>query len=56
MDSTLDTSTAPVAEAPAKRPLAIANWLLGVASLVFLMRGVGGITGLTESGLRMTEW
>ena len=38
------------------RPLAIANWLLFVASLVFLMVVVGGITRLTESGLSITEW
>ena len=38
------------------RPLAIANWLLVVAALVFLMVVVGGITRLTESGLSITEW
>ena len=38
------------------RPLAIANWLLGVALLVFAMVVVGGITRLTESGLSITEW
>ncbi|MFD1611665.1 COX15/CtaA family protein [Sphingomonas tabacisoli] len=38
------------------RPLAIANWLLTVAALVFLMVVVGGITRLTESGLSITEW
>ena len=42
--------------APIKRPLAIANWLLAVAALVFLMVVVGGITRLTESGLSITEW
>jgi cytochrome c oxidase assembly protein subunit 15 len=35
---------------------AIANWLLTVAALVFLMVVVGGITRLTESGLSITEW
>jgi cytochrome c oxidase assembly protein subunit 15 len=39
-----------------ERPLAIANWLLGVAALVFVMVVVGGITRLTESGLSITEW
>ena len=39
-----------------KRPLAISNWLLAVAALVFLMVVVGGITRLTESGLSITEW
>src|SRR5689334_20001831 len=56
MDSTLDTPAARVTATTVKRPLAIANWLLGVASLVFLMVVVGGITRLTESGLSITEW
>ena len=38
------------------RPAAIANWLLAVAALVFVMVVVGGITRLTESGLSITEW
>lgn len=38
------------------RPNAIANWLLCVATLVFAMVVVGGITRLTESGLSITEW
>ncbi|CAN5177260.1 COX15/CtaA family protein [soil metagenome] len=38
------------------RPQAIANWLLTVAALVFVMVVVGGITRLTESGLSITEW
>jgi cytochrome c oxidase assembly protein subunit 15 len=36
--------------------LAISNWLLIVAALVFLMVVVGGITRLTESGLSITRW
>ena len=36
--------------------MAIANWLMFVAGLVFLMVVVGGITRLTESGLSITEW
>src|SRR5689334_19057511 len=56
MDSTLDTPAARVTATTVKRPLAIANWLLGVAGLVFLMVVVGGITRLTESGLSITEW
>ena len=40
----------------AAQPRTIANWLLAVASLVFLMVVVGGITRLTESGLSITEW
>ena len=56
MDSTLEASAPRDAVIPAKRPLAIANWLLAVASLVFLMVVVGGITRLTESGLSITEW
>ena len=57
MESALPTST-PVNAAPRqrKRPLAISNWLLTVASMVFLMVVVGGITRLTESGLSITEW
>lgn len=42
--------------APAIRPRAIANWLLAVAGLVFVMIIVGGITRLTESGLSITRW
>jgi cytochrome c oxidase assembly protein subunit 15 len=38
------------------QPLAISKWLFAVASLVFLMVVVGGITRLTESGLSITEW
>ena len=54
MDSTLET---PLAETAGRsRPLSIANWLLSVAGLVFLMVVVGGITRLTESGLSITEW
>jgi heme a synthase len=54
MDSALPRPAAAIAATP--RPLAIANWLLFVASLVFLMVVVGGITRLTESGLSITEW
>ena len=55
------SSTASSAPLPARagrdpRPAAIANWLLAVAGLVFLMVVVGGITRLTESGLSITEW
>jgi cytochrome c oxidase assembly protein subunit 15 len=53
MDSTLGRPDAP--ESPT-RPYAIANWLLCVAGLVFVMVVVGGITRLTESGLSITEW
>ncbi len=38
------------------RPLLLARWLWFVASLVFIMVVVGGITRLTESGLSITEW
>ncbi len=41
---------------PSARPALLANWLLAVALLVFLMVVVGGITRLTESGLSITEW
>jgi cytochrome c oxidase assembly protein subunit 15 len=47
-------------ELPAERrqshPLALSNWLLAVAALVFAMVVIGGITRLTESGLSITEW
>ena len=52
MDSTLARPQAPATA----RPIAIANWLMLVAALVFLMVLVGGITRLTESGLSITEW
>ena len=54
MDSAIAQPAA--ALAPKRRPLAIANWLMCVAGLVFLMVVVGGITRLTESGLSITEW
>ena len=49
-------TTLPITLPVAAQPRAIANWLLAVASLVFLMVVVGGITRLTESGLSITEW
>src|ERR1044071_6689511 len=55
MDSMLATSAEERISASQKRPLAISNWLLAVAGLVFLMVVVGGITRLTESGLSITE-
>ena len=54
MESTLAQPAAQAARI--SRPLALANWLLFVAGLVFLMVVVGGITRLTESGLSITEW
>jgi len=54
MDSALAQPASTAAATP--RPLAIANWLLAVAAMVFLMVVVGGITRLTESGLSITEW
>jgi heme a synthase len=39
-----------------ERSAAIAQWLLFVAGLVFVMIVVGGITRLTESGLSMVRW
>ena len=36
--------------------MAVARWLLAVATLVVVMVVVGGITRLTESGLSITEW
>ena len=55
MESALEQKLAPATD---RRPraLALSNWLLAVAALVFLMVVVGGITRLTESGLSITEW
>lgn len=46
----------PASEAQVARPVALINWLMAVAALVFAMVVVGGITRLTESGLSITEW
>ena len=54
MESAL--SPAHPASERAPRPLALSNLLFFVASLVFAMVVVGGITRLTESGLSITEW
>jgi heme a synthase len=55
MESAL--ATPPFAAANRRaRPLQLSNLLLLVASLVFAMVVVGGITRLTESGLSITEW
>jgi cytochrome c oxidase assembly protein subunit 15 len=56
MDSALSSPASAGTLSAQKRPLAISNWLLAVAALVFLMVVVGGITRLTESGLSITEW
>jgi cytochrome c oxidase assembly protein subunit 15 len=55
MAATMATAAAPQ-PAHQPRPKAIANWLLAVAALVFLMVVVGGITRLTESGLSIVRW
>ena len=49
-------SSTPASVKPLARPIAISNWLLSVAGLIFVMVIVGGITRLTESGLSITEW
>lgn len=59
--TSLSSASIPAARSRARRspsaaPSAIANWLYGVALLVFVMVVVGGITRLTESGLSITEW
>jgi heme a synthase len=56
MDSAISSRTPMSTGGSRDRPLAISNWLLSVAALVFLMVVVGGITRLTESGLSITEW
>lgn len=40
----------------APKPLLLARWCLIVATMVFVMVVVGGITRLTESGLSMVRW
>jgi cytochrome c oxidase assembly protein subunit 15 len=35
---------------------AIANWLLAVAGMIFVMVVLGGVTRLTESGLSIVDW
>lgn len=47
---------APIAQHGRARPAAISKLLFAVATLVFLIVVVGGITRLTESGLSITEW
>jgi cytochrome c oxidase assembly protein subunit 15 len=54
MESALPSQSFPSGRST--RPLALSNWLLAVAFLVFVMVVVGGITRLTESGLSITEW
>ncbi|WP_265571015.1 COX15/CtaA family protein [Sphingomicrobium nitratireducens] len=49
-------TTRPALMPETARPIALANWLLAVAALVFTMVVVGGITRLTESGLSITRW
>src|SRR3954465_7968027 len=51
--STASTDAPP---SPRARPRAVSNLLFFVATLVFAMVVVGGITRLTESGLSITEW
>jgi len=50
------TTAAEASAGRAPRPLAISNWLIAVAALVFAMVVVGGITRLTESGLSIVRW
>ncbi len=48
---------APLTHSPiTARPALLVKWLLTVATLVFAIVVVGGITRLTESGLSITEW
>jgi len=39
-----------------QRPRALSNLLLFIATLIFAMVVIGGITRLTESGLSITQW
>lgn len=54
--SRADMDSTPTQGLASSRPIAIANWLMAVAAMVFMMLVVGGITRLTESGLSITEW
>jgi cytochrome c oxidase assembly protein subunit 15 len=56
MSSALSEAASPAAPDRRERPRAVAGWLLAVATLVFLMILVGGITRLTESGLSIVRW
>ncbi|MGE5064104.1 MAG: COX15/CtaA family protein [Myxococcales bacterium] len=55
MDSAA-SQIAPTRAEPRSRPLALSNLLFVVATMVFGMVVIGGITRLTESGLSITEW
>src|SRR5215467_4946524 len=37
-------------------PVAVRNWLIVVAGMIFFMIVLGALTRLTESGLSMVEW
>src|SRR5207253_7549596 len=37
-------------------PVAVRNWLIVVAAMIFFMIVLGALTRLTESGLSMVEW
>ena len=57
MATILTRDAAPLAARDASaRPYALAQWLLVVAAMVFMIVAVGGITRLTESGLSITQW
>ena len=56
MASLPQTAPAERSRREGERPLALANWLFGVAALIALIVVVGGITRLTESGLSIVEW
>src|SRR3954447_24588727 len=55
MDSATISPT-PISATSRPSPRALSNLLFLVASLVFAMVVVGGITRLTESGLSITQW
>jgi cytochrome c oxidase assembly protein subunit 15 len=55
MSATMSAAV-PASEPATARPRAISNWLIVVATMIFVMVVVGGITRLTESGLSITSW
>ncbi len=46
----------PAIDSSAKSASSIARWLFCVATIIFAMVVIGGITRLTESGLSITQW
>ncbi len=53
----MDAETEELAAPPKQRPMGpVRNWLWWIATFIFLMVMVGGLTRLTDSGLSITVW